>query len=327
MGEASRDPRMAIQRLQSASRLLLTSHASPDGDALGSELGLAELARALGKSATIVNHDPHPSSLAFLPGIEAVEVRSSLPEGFERAFDLAVVLECPDVDRPGLDGLDRLPILNVDHHLANTRYGAVNFVDDEAPAVGEMVLGMADAAGVPLTTSMATNLYTALVTDTGDFHYSNTTPRAFRAAGSLVGAGANPTAIAEHLHEHVPERVIRLTAEVLSTLEMLAGGRVALCWCDREMLERTGAKSEDTENLVNIPRSIDGVRVAVLLKAFTDGGVRVSLRSREEPDVQQVARIFGGGGHKNAAGCTVPGSLPEARRALLEALLPIVESA
>jgi len=327
MGEATRDPGAAIARLREATHVLLTSHAAPDGDALGSELGLAELARALGKSTTIINRDPHPSSLAFLPGVEAVKVSPVLPDGFARDFDLVAILECPGVDRPGLAGLDRLPILNIDHHLANPAYGVVNYLDDEAPAVGEMVMLMAEAAGVPLTGTMATNLYTALVTDTGDFHYSNSTPRAFRAAERLVTAGANPAAIATELHEREPERVIRLTAEMLATLEMLADGRVALCWCDRAMLERTGARSEDTESLINIPRSIEGVRVAVLLKAFVDGAVRVSLRSREEPDVQQVARIFGGGGHKNAAGCTVPGSLPEARRALLEALLPIVESA
>ncbi len=327
MAEATRDPRAAVERVRAASRLLITSHSSPDGDALGSELGFAEFARELGKGVAIVNHDHHPAALGFLPGLDAVTIAPALPAGFEREFDLAVVLECPGLDRPGLAGLERLPILNIDHHLANEGYGEVNVIDEDAPAVGEMVLGMVEAAGVRPTASMATCLYTALVTDTGDFRYSNATPRAFAAAEKLVRAGAAPHRIADSLWEHVPARVVRLTAATLSTLELLAGGRVALMACDRAMLERTGAHPEDTENLINIPRAIDGVSVAVLLKAFREGAVRVSLRSRDEADVQAVAAAFGGGGHKNAAGCTIPGTLADARSAVLDILLPMLEHA
>lgn len=326
MSEATRDPGAALARLKRARRVLVTSHSAPDGDALGSELGFAELARALGVAVTIVNRDPHPASLAFLPGLETVRVEATLPDGFEREFDLGVLLECPDLDRPGFAGLDRMPLLNIDHHLENALYGEVNVVDEDAPAVGEMVLAMASIAGVALTRTMATNLYAALVTDTGDFRYSNATPRAFAAAATLVAGGAKPDAIAEALWEHNPARVVRLTAEVLATLELLAGGRLAVIACDRAMLERSGARPEDTENLINIPRGIDGVRVAVFLKALTADGVRVSLRSRGDIDVQSAARTFGGGGHRNAAGCTIRGSLAEARRALLTAVLPVVES-
>jgi phosphoesterase RecJ-like protein len=326
MSEVTRDPKQALARLRAASRLLITSHAAPDGDAIGSELGLAELARVLGIPSAIVNRDPHPASLSFLPGIADILVRPELPAGFEREFDLAVVLECPGLDRPGLADLDRLPVLNIDHHLENDRYGEVNYVDEEAPAVGEMVLEMALAAAVRVTPTMATNLYTALVTDTGDFRYSNATPRAFAAGGHLVAAGARPHLIAEALWEHVPERIMRLTADVLETLELLANGRVAVVWADRAMLERTGAQPEDTENLINLPRSINGVRVAVMFKAFKDDAVRVSLRSRDDTDVQVVARQFGGGGHRNAAGCTVPGSLETARAAVLAAVLDVVEN-
>ncbi|MGE5235120.1 MAG: DHH family phosphoesterase [Acidobacteriota bacterium] len=327
MSEATRDPRVALGRLKRAHRVLITSHSAPDGDALGSELGLAELARALGLSCTIVNRDPHPSSLGMLPGIEEVRVQPALPDDLAEAFDLVVTLECPGLDRPGFEGLDRLPILNIDHHVANARYGEVNYLDEDAPAVGEMVMSMAEASGAELTTTLATNLYTALVTDTGDFRYSNATPRAFAAAERLVRAGAQPHAIAEGLWEHVPVRVVRLTAAVLATLELHAGGRIAMVSCDRAALEATGAEPADTENLVNIARSIDGVRVAVLLKAFKEGAVRVSLRSRDDTDVRAVAASFGGGGHTNAAGCTVPGTLDTARRAILDLLVPLMESA
>ena len=327
MSEATRDVGAALARLKRAKRALITSHSAPDGDALGSELGFAELARALDVGATIVNHDPHPASLGFLPGLETIRVQGELPGGFEREFDLAVLLECPGLDRPAFAGLERVPILNIDHHLENARYGEVNVVDEDAPAVGEMVLRMAEISGVGVTPRMATNLYAALVTDTGDFRYSNATPRAFEAGARLVAAGARPAEIAEALWEQNPARVVRLTATVLSTLEILAGGRLAVITCDRAMLEAAGARPEDTENLVNIPRSIEGVRVAVFLKAFKEGSVRASLRSRADVDVQSVARVFGGGGHRNAAGCTIPGTLAEARTALLNAVLPVVESA
>lgn len=327
MSELTRDPAAAVARLRKTKRVLITSHMAPDGDAVGSELGFAELARQLGVQAAIFNRDPHPASLGFLPGIETITVSPELPAGFERGYDLAVVLECPDLGRPGYAGLDRLPILNIDHHLENARYGVLNYIDEEAPAVGEMILAMAELANAAVTETMATNLYTALVTDTGDFRYSNATPRAFSAGARLVGDGARPAEIAEHLWENNPARIVRLTAAVLSTLELMADGRLAVITCDRAMLETAGAFPEDTENLVNIPRAIEGVRVAALLKAFHDLSVRVSLRSRGDVDVQSVAKIFGGGGHKNAAGCTIPGSLPEARRALLDALLPVVESA
>ena len=326
MGELTRDAGAAVAFLRRAKRVLITSHSAPDGDAIGSELGLLELAERLGVTGAVVNRDPHPASLAFLPGLDRVTVQDAPPAGFERDFDLVVTLECPGLDRPDLAGLDRLPILNIDHHLANERYGALDFVDEEAPAVGEMVLAMAAAAGVPVSPAMATCLYTALVTDTGDFRYSNATPRAFAAAARLVAAGAAPHVIAEALHEHVPERVVRLTAAVLGTLELLAGGRLALITCDRAMLDAAGARPEDTESLINVPRAIDGVQVAVLLKTFPPNGVRASLRSRGVVDVQAVARRFGGGGHRAAAGCTITLPAERARQALLAELIPILEN-
>jgi len=326
MGELTRDAGVAVGCLKSARRVLITSHSAPDGDAIGSELGVLWLAERLGIAAHVVNRDPHPASLAFLPELDRIAVAAELPSGYELDYDLGVVLECPGLDRPGLAGLDRLPLLNIDHHLANERYGAVDFVDEEAPAVGEMVLAMAEAAGVPLPPATAMALYTALVTDTGDFCYSNATPRAFAAAARLVAAGAAPHVIAEGLHEHVPARVVRLTGAALGTLELLSEGRLAMVSCDSAMLEATGARPEDTENLINIPRSIDGVQVAVLLKDYSPTGVRVSLRSRGTLDVQSVARTFGGGGHRNAAGCTIAGGMAEARRVLLAALLPALEA-
>lgn len=326
MGEVTRDAAAAASRLRRATRVLVVSHTAPDGDALGSALGAAEIVRALGGSAVVLSHDPFPSSLAFLPGIDRVLVQASMPKDWPDAYDLVLVLECPDLDRTGFETeLRRLPILSIDHHVANAAYGQVDYLDHEAPAVGEMLLRVAEAAGVPLTPGMATCLYTALVTDTGDFRYSNATPRAFEAAARLVAAGASPAEISEGLWGHTPARVVRLTAAVLSTLELEADGRLATVWCDGAMLQRAGAMAADTENIINTPRGIDGVEVAVLFKDFKPGSVRVSMRSRDRVDVQVVAARFGGGGHRAAAGCTLPGSLHEAREAILAALLPMLE--
>jgi len=319
-------PQQVAEALAAAQFVLITSHRSPDGDALGSELALREMCQKLGVEALVINRDPHPASLAFLPGLSQVQQGPSVPSHLLEKADLVVFLECPSPDRPGFPELLTKPLVNVDHHLDNPHYGRVNFVDPSAPAVGEMLLQVADAAGIALTPSMATCLYTALVTDTGDFRYSNTTPRAFAAAGRLVEAGAHPAAIAEALNDHIPARVIRLQAAVLATLELLAEGHVAVITCTQDMLERAGAGPEDTEDMINIPRAIDGVRIAVFFKAFSPTSVKVSLRSKGPLNVQALAAQFAGGGHENAAGLTFPGNLEEARKAILPAVIKLLES-
>ncbi len=316
-----------VQALARAHFVLITSHRSPDGDALGSELALWEMCALLGRPAVVVNRDPHPASLAFLPHLEKVQVTESVSPELLAKADLVVFLECPGVERPGFPELQAKPLVNVDHHLDNPLYGVVNFVDPEAPAVGEMLLSVADAAHIALTPTMATCLYTALVTDTGDFRYSNATPRAFAAAKRLVEAGAQPAAIAEALNDHVPARVIRLQALVLGTLELQAEGQVAIITCTSDMLRAAGAFPEDTEDMINIPRAIAGVKVAVFFKAFAPNTVRVSLRSKGSINVQKLAAGFGGGGHENASGLTFPGDLAQARAAILPGVLRLVESA
>lgn len=306
--------------LSRARRVLITSHTSPDGDAIGSALGAAELVRQWGGEATIINRDPTPGNLAFLPGANDIQVRDSLGSDLGSRYDLALVLECPDLDRTGFDGLTDLTILNIDHHVENACYGRLNLIDEQAAAVSELLLAVADAGRAALTATMATCFYAALVTDTGDFRYSNTTSRALQAAARLVAAGAQPHVIAEALWYQVPERQVRLTAAVLGTLRRYRGGRVAVIHCDRAMLDAAGAFPEDTENLLNPIRAMAGVEVAVFLKKFSDD-VRVSLRSRGRVDVQAVASALHGGGHRNAAGCTIVStSLTDAEETVLEAL-------
>jgi phosphoesterase RecJ-like protein len=310
------DPSLAVDRLRRASRVLLTSHRNPDGDAIGSELALAELAVALGARSVIVNRDPAPATLTELPGFEAVTVADRLPADFPADFDLVITVECPELDRCGFDGLDRLPILNIDHHLANPAYGEVNYLDEEAPAVGEMVWSMFAAAAVEPSVAAATNCYVALVTDTGDFRYSNARPRAFRAAAEMVERGADPPMVAEWVHDGRTISSVRLLGEALKTLRFGCDGRLASLAVDQQAFARAGADSTDTEEIIDVPRAVSGVEAVVFCKQWEPGTIKVSLRSRGQVDVRSVAASFGGGGHTNAAGCTLETDIETARATL-----------
>ncbi len=307
----STNPADAVRRLKEAYRVLITCHRNPDGDSLGSELGLAEMAASFGVQAVIVNRDHTPANLANLPGADRIQVADELPEDFPSAYDLVITVECPGLDRTGYEGLTRVPILNIDHHPANPAYGVVNFLDEASPAVGEMVWLMYVEAGLAPSADAATNLFVALSTDTGDFRYSNATGRAFRAAAEMVDAGARPARVANWVHNHRSLASVKLLGEALQTLRIMCGGKLAVITADQGAFERAGAGPEDTEEIVNIPRSIAGVEAVAYFKQWEDGTVRVSLRSRGDVDVRAVAESFGGGGHVNAAGCAVQGELSQ----------------
>ncbi len=296
-------PEPLVRELRGAQRLLLTSHANPDGDAVGSTLAAARLLRQLGKAATVWLRDPVPRIYRALPGAEHIHAGDEPPAGFPDLVDAVVVMECPSLDRTGLEAaLSGLPLFNLDHHLGNELYGKVNWVDTAAPAVGEMVYRLARAMNLAIDGDTANALYLTLVTDTGGFRYSNTTAGAFDAAADLVREGASPETVSKWLYESQPEPVMRLVGEVLQTLEMHADGRIATIRLTREMSERAGARPGDSEGLIDYPRSIAGVEAVAMFRQLSDGGHKVSLRSRGEVNVERVARGFGGGGHRNAAG-------------------------
>ena len=325
MSARTTDPRPAVERLSRAHRVLITSHRNPDGDALGSELALAALARELGVEAVIVNRDPAPAGLSELPGAAGILVQEALPEDFPAAYDLVAVMECPGPDRTGFAALAAVPILNIDHHPDNGLYGQVNFLDGDSPAVGEMVWKMFAAAHVMPSADTATCCFAALSTDTGDFRYANASQRAFLAAAEMVAAGARPEQVSMWVHERRSEASVRLLGEVLSTLELSCDGRLAVIQADAAAFARAGAGAEDTEDLVNVPRTIAGVEAVAFFKEAEPGTVRVSLRSRGPLDVKSVAAALGGGGHVNAAGCTIEGSLETARERVLPALRQLLE--
>ena len=320
-------PENLIDVVSRHGRFLIVSHANPDGDAIGSEIGLMRLLRRAGKQAQIWNFHPTPATYRALPESASIHVGAEPPAGFPAAFDCAVVLECPTLDRTGLEEpLAALPLLNIDHHLGNGLYGVANWVDTSAPAVGVMVAALARALGVTVDPETADCLLLALVSDTGGFRFSNATPAAFEAAATLVREGSRPEKVSQWLNESQSEGAVRLLGEMLGTLELHAGGRIATVHLTRAMFTRAGAVAGDSEGLVDSPRSIAGVEAVALLRELAPDQWKVSLRSRGPVDVRAVAQLRGGGGHKNAAGCKVEGDLRALRTAFVAELTVALEA-
>jgi len=321
-------PEALLQRLRSAQRLLVTSHANPDGDAVGASVGLARMLGRLGKGALIWHRDPVPTLYHPLPGTERIHTGTEPPAGYPDRFDVAVVLECPTLDRCGLEErIASLPLINIDHHLGNQIYGAVNWVDATAPAVGEMIYRVARGLGMTIDDDTATALFMALVTDTGGFRFSNASPLAFDSAAALVRDGARPDRVAGWLYDSRPESSVRLQGEMLATLELHHEGRIATALLTPEMFARARATAGDAEGLIDVPRSIAGVDAVALLRQLPGGAVKVSLRSSGEINVEQVARRHGGGGHPNAAGMPAQGEIAAIRKLMVGELAASLDAA
>ena len=299
-----------------AGRALMLGHVHPDADVLGTLLALGQALEARGWSVTYGGPHPAPAALVFLPGVERYQRLHTL----DGRFDVAVLTDCPNPQRTeGLIDQARraaATVANIDHHPDNRRYGDVNWIDVSAAATGEMVYELLVGLGAPLTPPIATNLFTALHTDTGSFRYSNVTPRTFRTAAALVDAGAAPAFVSEWLYERRAPDALRWLGEALARVEVSDDGRLA--W----LALPSGSVPEkfiESEELVNYPRSVATVRVACLFRESL-GQVKVSLRGKGDVDVQRIAARFGGGGHRNAAGCTIAGPLAEATRVVLAAV-------
>ncbi len=297
-------------------RFVITSHARPDGDAIGSQLAMAFALRELGKSVRLVDKDPVPPQLQTFPGAGDIEVSSTV----DGPFDAAIIMECGDLSRTGLEGLEKYFIINIDHHPGNRMFGALNWFDASAAACGEMVFDVIEALGVTLTPEIATHVYIAILTDTGGFHFSHITPRTFEICRRCTQAGAQPEEIARAIYDSCSMGRLRLMGAVLHNLEFEGSGRVALANLSLALLEEAGATYEDSEGLINIPLTVKDIQAVAFLKEIAPDSYRVSLRSKGDVDVNTVANKFGGGGHKNAAGCSLTGAYPDVRKRLLEEL-------
>jgi phosphoesterase RecJ-like protein len=303
-------------------RFLVTSHVRPDGDSIGSQLALAAALRSLGKQARVVNADEPPDPYRGFPGVDQIEVARAV----DGEFDAVWVIECSDLDRTGLTGLEGASLVNIDHHPGNTAFGAINWLDETAAACGELIYELLAALDVPLTREIATHLYLAILTDTGSFHHSHVTARTFDICRRLVEAGVDPTAVAQQAFNSSSVDKLKLMGTVLSAMQVEAGGRLAVLQLDETALLASGARPGDTEGLANVPLTAREIEAVALFK-LRDGEIRVSLRSKGAIDVREVALAYGGGGHKNASGFTVQGRLDEVRGPILARVAEAIERA
>ncbi len=312
-----------VELIESKSRFAITSHFRPDGDSLGSSLGLYWLLRALDKDVEVVMRDPVPHAYQQLPGSREVRVTPAI----DRQYGAVFVIECSDITRPGLVDLEKQFVVNIDHHSTTALFGSINWIDSTASAVGEMIYNLCKATGVRVTKEIAECVYTALITDTGSFHYSNTTERTFKVASELVRSGVKPAKTAEAIFASYPWSRIQLMGAVLSTARRDPSGHVACLRQSLEMQERLGASDEDADGFVNYPLTVAEVEAVALLKECAPGVYRTSLRSKGDVNVARVAEKFGGGGHRNAAGCILKGPWDQVEQEIVSLLQNAVERA
>jgi len=307
--------------------ILLATHFNPDGDALGSLLGLAEILEGLGKRVFRYLEEPVPHLYRFLPGCGQVQSEMARVREFAaQAQDdlLAVCLDCGDAGRLGRHSAELTgfrPLLVIDHHKGNSGFGDTAWIEPHRSSTAEMVYDLAVALGADISGKAAECLYAAINTDTGSFRYESTSSHTFAVAGELVRRGVRPELVASNLYDNYTLGRLRLMQEVLATLEMHERDRIAVIRVSQKMLERTFTTLEDTEYFINLPRAVSSVRVAVFLKEVEPYHISVSLRAKGKCDVSLIAARFGGGGHRNASGFRVKGQSMETVR---DALLPLL---
>jgi len=303
-----------LQHIRERRHFLVTSHTRPDGDAVGSALALAQILRAMAKTAEIIMGDTVPVLYKPLPHSESI-IHSSKVNG---KYDAVIILECDSVVRTRLQGLDEHFLISIDHHATSKPFADVNWIDPSACAVAEMVFRLALAAGVKITADIATCLYTAVLTDTGSFCYSPTNACTFELAKTLVEHGADPARIAQSVYFSSPTSKVRLLGAALSNLHR--EGPVTWISVTRQDMDRCGALEEDCEGLVNYALGIAGVEVAIFFRETADDRIRVSVRSKGAVNVADMASKFGGGGHECASGFSTPGPLAVAQERVLNEL-------
>jgi len=302
-----------LQEIRERRRFVVTSHARPDGDGIGSALACGQILRQLGKEAAVVMHDGVPRIYQSLPFADRVIRTESVPPN-----DAVIILECDSIKRTQLKGLEDCFLINIDHHVSGRNFANVNWIDSSVMATAELIYRMARLAGVPLDSDIATCLYTALMTDTGSFMFEGTNEHTFAIARELALAGADPAHCARNIYFGHSTAKLRLLGAALANLHR--EGSLAWIWVTQEQMEHFGAREEDCEGLVNYALSIGDVQVAVFFRELPDGRWRVSLRSKGEVNVSAVAEHFGGGGHKCASGCSLDGPMDVAVSRVVERL-------
>ena len=312
-----------VELIENKQNFAITTHVRPDGDGVGSSLGLCWLLRSLGKTAEVIVRDGIPISYQQLPGADEIRKVSEI----DKTYDAVFVIECSDLARPGIAKLEDQFTVNIDHHATSEHFGAINWIDATASAVGEMIYNLCKAIGGRITKEIAECVYMALVTDTGSFHFPNTTDRTLKVASELVKVGVKPAQISEIVYSSYSWSRIELMRQVLATVTRSEDGKIAWMRQTLEMAETADASDGDNNGFVNIPLAAKEVAAVVYMRETFPNTYRVSLRSKDGINVARVAEKFGGGGHKNAAGCRVEGNWDECEKAIVSALTEAVEKA
>lgn len=317
----------AAAELRRAARPILAGHVVPDGDSVGSTLALGFMLEQLGKTVQMVSQDAIPATYRFLPGVERIHV-GSVPEA---DYDCLVTLDCSTPERlgPAVQPLVSRPgirVLNIDHHISTGPFGDLNHIDPAAAAVGEILFDLAGPLGARITADVSVCLYVAIATDTGSFRYENTTAETHRRVARLMETGLDTAAVNTRLFDERPLAALKLLHQVLGTLSVRAGGRVASLRLTRAMDAEYG-EEVDAEGLINYARRISGVEVGILFRELPEGQIKVGFRSKRAVDVAALASAFGGGGHPRAAGCRFEGELAEVERRVLDAAERVVAEA
>ena len=312
-----------VELIENKQNFAITTHVRPDGDGVGSSLGLCWLLRSLGKSAEVVLRDAVPISYAQLPGADEVKLVAEVNGKYDAVF----IIECSDINRPGIRGLENQVTVNIDHHSTSEHFGTINWIDQTASAVGEMIYNLCKAIGGRITKEIAECVYLALVTDTGSFHFPNTTERTLKVASELIKAGVKPARISEAVYNSYPWSRIELMRQVLATVKRNETGNIAWMRQTLEMAITVGSVDGDNNGFVNIPLAAREVEAVVYMREVKPNSYRVSLRSKDNINVARVAEKFDGGGHKNAAGCRVEGDWDRCEAAIVHELTKAVEKA
>jgi phosphoesterase RecJ-like protein len=315
--------RQIVDAIRARRRFVISSHSRPDGDSIGSQLAMALALRTLGKDVHIINKDRAPGPILQFPGVAEIEIADAVSGD----YDAAIIMECGDLQRTGVAGLDRFFVINIDHHPGNSTYGQLNWFDSTAAACGEMVFDLIAALGVPLDAAIGTHIYLAILTDTGSFHYSSISPRTFEICARALEAGVDPVRVARNVYDSNNMGRLKLFGAVLSAMQLDPTGRVAIVYLDHEMAREAGGTYEDTEGLINLPLTVKEIEAVVFFKQNEGDQYRVSMRSKGEIDVGAIAKEFDGGGHKNAAGCTVTGPIDSLQKLFVERIDQAIQAA
>lgn len=319
MNPKSRIPAAIVDTIKGTNSFLIVGHVNPDGDCLGCMCALGIGLRRLGKKVTMLSPEVVPELYAFLPASEEIVPLS--PPG--SPCDVAITVDCEDLERTG-DALEAVrscgALIEIDHHPGMKRETPLVLVDPSSASTGELLIPLFELLGIEITPDIAFCLLTAIITDTGSFRFSNVRPSTLRAAADLMDAGASASKIAQQVYEARSFTSMKVLGQALSTLQTTAGGRLAYASITQEQLHQVGGSEADTEGIPNYVRSIRGVQVGIFFREGPDGATRVSLRSREGFDISQVARLFGGGGHPTASGCTLEEPLGVAEKHVIDAV-------